>query len=1069
MEPGFILILILVLAAGFLLLVAPFLSLLRASRAARLSRQTHDESQKLAARMDALEHEFRLLKSSSSHAGPPRASITTHPANMPLKIIDQPVASPLPRGSEDQPAQTPPRRAVSHPPAGAPLSGDTGGEGQPGRGHAEQRIPSISSRLGAQRSERGSPPAEARVSNDVPQRSAEHSGPTSASSQPLSHRMSKPEPLSRSEGFSADRLEEILGTNWLNKLGVVILVVGVALFIGYQLRTLGPGGKDFVGFLAAAGMLGAGVYFERREQWRILARAGIGGGWALAFFVAYAMRHVQAARVLASNGTDLMLLLLVGAGMIAHTLKYRSQAVTSLAFLLAFLTVNANRGDISGLYANAVLVAAVSIIAVSLQWYGLEIFGIVAAFLTHRFWLEPILAPLPHPHGEFLGYRLSSGLLTFYWLAFLVSYIVRRAAKAVQENTSSVAIILNSALFVWLMSYQSAHPEKAFEFFLLTGAVQFAAGQLPITRRRRTAFIMLTLIGSGLMAAAFPFKYSHQSLSVLWLLMAETLFLAGMLLREVIFRRAGMAVAFVASIQILIADTRQVIHARNMAYADIPLPHLAILFFIAALVFYFNAHAASRLRPELAKCRLDTEAFRVASYLAALLAVFGVWVACSEQWAAVGWAGLGLVLVYAGFRANAREVTIEAYTVALLAVLRAAFVNLAASQHWHGVSLRPVTVLIVVVLLYVSSRWAASADGHPAPLSTRIPAAYTWSASTLAAFVIWYELQPISVALGWTLFGLAILEVGILRRSGPLRWQAYAAFLAGFVRIFFVNLNAAGLPGRLSPRFYTVVPLAFALYYAFDRLEREQAEFLSSDRQYRIPAVLSYLGILTLAALVRFELDPDWVIAGWAALTLALLAVAWSTNRRIFLHQGLLLSFTVLLRGISHNLYERSYFPAAFWSWYSRPLCVGVTITLLFVALPFAFRLRRKGESGEGGQGRLSRIPAALDRRPEQVLFFIGIVLLTVLLAIEMRKGMVTVAWGMEGVAVFIFALAVCERSFRMTGLGLLLLCVGKIVVFDFWEMTTPDKILTAIVIGSALYGVSYLYTRYQEALKQYL
>src|ERR1700730_13466415 len=52
----------------------------------------------------------------------------------------------------------------------------------------------------------------------------------------------------------ADRLkssldvEEILGTNWLNKLGIVILVLGVAFFLAYQLKTLGPAGQVLGGF-----------------------------------------------------------------------------------------------------------------------------------------------------------------------------------------------------------------------------------------------------------------------------------------------------------------------------------------------------------------------------------------------------------------------------------------------------------------------------------------------------------------------------------------------------------------------------------------------------------------------------------------------------------------------------------------------------------------------------------------------------------------------------------------------------------------------------------------------------
>ena len=45
----------------------------------------------------------------------------------------------------------------------------------------------------------------------------------------------------------------------------------------------------------------------------------------LLFFTTYAMYHVQAAHVLSSQGLDLILMLAVAAGMVWHTLRYRSQ------------------------------------------------------------------------------------------------------------------------------------------------------------------------------------------------------------------------------------------------------------------------------------------------------------------------------------------------------------------------------------------------------------------------------------------------------------------------------------------------------------------------------------------------------------------------------------------------------------------------------------------------------------------------------------------------------------------------------------------------------------------------
>ena len=97
-------------------------------------------------------------------------------------------------------------------------------------------------------------------------------------------------------------------------------------------------------------------------------------------------------------------------------------------------------------------------------------------------------------------------------------------------------------------------------------------------------------------------------------------------------------------------------------------------------------------------------------------------------------------------------------------------------------------------------------------------------------------------------------------------------------------------------------------------------------------------------------------------------------------------------------------------------------------------------------------------------------ILLTGLLFVELHThGMATVAWGAESVAVFLFALAVKERTFRLSALTLLLICVVKIVTVDVWGLTPRDRYLTFIALGAALLAVSFLYTRYKEVLRAYL
>jgi hypothetical protein len=202
--------------------------------------------------------------------------------------------------------------------------------------------------------------------------------------------------------------------------------------------------------------------------------------------------------------------------------------------------------------------------------------------------------------------------------------------------------------------------------------------------------------------------------------------------------------------------------------------------------------------------------------------------------------------------------------------------------------------------------------------------------------------------------------------------------------------------------------------------------------------------------------------AGWAALVAVLLAVAWTTGRRAFNAQALALTIAIAFRASMYNFAQHSYFAKL--SWGQRWLPVGLTCALLFAALYPAFRLR-DSEAAAAHPGWLN----ALLRRPEQVVFFAATGLLTVLLYLEVTHTLVTVAWGMEAVALFVFALLVRQRSFRITGLVVLLMGIGKILVFDVWSFTLVQKFVTFMALGIVTIAISLLYTRNKEALKEYL
>jgi hypothetical protein len=710
--------------------------------------------------------------------------------------------------------------------------------------------------------------------------------------------------------------------------------------------------------------------------------------------------------------------------------------------------------NVYSLTAGVVLALGIAIIAVKRNWLELEVFGILATYLNHYFWLRTIIEPMGEQRHAFAEFFPSAAILVCYWFIYRVSYIARRLGNRAQENVSTVAALLNSAALLMLLKYQSLHPEWAFWVLLALGATELALGQLPITRRRRIAFIVLSTLGATLLVAAIPFRYSGANVSVLWLMESEALFLAGLWSEEIVFTRLGMLASVATAMQMIGDDTFKLLADRINGQRTAPQYGLGLLVLgLGAAVLYANAHWLSRKTKELFTTDLDRNLLTLTSFVAAALAAIGLWMAFPGVWTAVAWSALAFVLAFAGKRRNWEDFAIQANLLSAAALIRVIVVNLGSEEKFYGVSLRLVSVAIVAALYYVTSRWTAITFHET---TVQLSAAYTWTASALVASLIWYETPDIYIALLWCAFGVVLFQIGLRDLSQPLRLQAYFAMVASFLRMFAYNLDAMPHPGDFSPRVYSVVPIAIACYYVF-------ANRNVIEHQYEKWAMTghAWLGTITVAALTWYEIQPEWTVTAWACLTLLLLAIASVLKSGTFTQQGMVLSIFVLLRAVVVN------FDGLVPGWTNASLAVATAAAILLASLYFCFQIRSAEVHESSHAWELSF--DSLFCRPEQPLFFVPLAMVTILLALEMRHGLITVSWGIEGVLVFLFALMVNERSFRLSGLALLLLCVGKVVIIDVWGLNLTDRYITFIIMGCALLLVSFLYTRHRDTIKQYL
>src|SRR5437016_12225307 len=190
---------------------------------------------------------------------------------------------------------------------------------------------------------------------------------------------SAPRPTLQQRLKAVSSIEQTLGTHWLYKLGIIILVVGVALFGIHELGTLGPLGKAGISYFTALFLLIGGIALEEREQYRLIGRGGIDGGWALLFFTSYAIYYVEAMRVFPKDlqwlTLDCVLMLIVAVAMALHTLRYRSQFVTGLAFLLGYFKIGLSQDTVYSLSAGVFVASGDGSSVLKVGRCELEVFG----------------------------------------------------------------------------------------------------------------------------------------------------------------------------------------------------------------------------------------------------------------------------------------------------------------------------------------------------------------------------------------------------------------------------------------------------------------------------------------------------------------------------------------------------------------------------------------------------------------------------------------------------------------------------------------------------------------------
>jgi hypothetical protein len=536
---------------------------------------------------------------------------------------------------------------------------------------------------------------------------------------------------------TSEEWEALIGGNWVNKIGVFVAVIGIALLLNYAYTQLGAAGRVALSLGVSFAMLAAGVVFERREKYRTFSYGLIGGGWAALYTTVYAMYAVPAAKVLDNAFAATVLLLAVAAGMIVHSLKYRSETVTGFAYFLAFVTLAIAEISTFAVIMLIPLAASLLYIAYRNQWPRFALFGLVATYIACGLHKDTG-APLWQTQGLFL----------IYWLLFEGLDLLR---------ADPWLLPLNALGFLALSAgkWQHAAPNDIWQLAAGASGLYLAS---TIVRARAGRWRPAVLFNAALATTAIALKLHDQWLPFALLIEAELYYLAGVRFRSAFLRNLAGAVFLLQVGDLLLV----VIGGRRPQRFWEPVAALNVAF------FYLNRGLRT------------SEVWY--GYAAAGMAALVSGYEASDPWRGVTWSLMAAAPFGLGWWRRLLDFRVQGYALAAMGAI--------AIGSYQPYAWLPLAVGAAVAYAFVhATLWSGeNRFGEQERDALRVAASLATALGLCA--LLWRIVPGEYLGIAWLSLALAVLEAGLRGWPDEFRGLALLVGILGVCRVAGYDLDS---------------------------------------------------------------------------------------------------------------------------------------------------------------------------------------------------------------------------------------------------------------------------------------
>ena len=601
--------------------------------------------------------------------------------------------------------------------------------------------------------------------------------------------------------FSNGNWEWLLGGNWLARIGVVALIIGVGFFISLAIENgwLGELERVALGLVAGLAFLGAGEYYRRR--YAVWAQTITGGGLGIFYLSVYGAFALYGLISPLTAFGGFFLITLAGA---ALALRHEAMGVAVLSIFGGFATplLLQERLPDQRLLLAYVLVLDVGVLALASfrNWRWFTLLGWAGSLILFGFWKEEL-----GPSVALAQIGITAIFLIFAG-ATIAFHVVRQRAVDIPDLA---LMTLNTAAFYGISYWLMNDPYRPWMGGFTVSVAAFYALLSAACRMRGAAQLNLTLFSAGLAVLfavlAVPIQLGGPWISVAWGVEGLVLVWLSFPLRMRELRWFGYIMFVVSALWLLAWDTPAAF-SQDLT----PFWNEYMISYGAAVLLPAMAGYLLHLRRGALEPREET-AIPVLALRAAIFAAVVVPIQVDGIWITIAWAAEAVLLLALALRLNMTELRWLSYVLLsamLLRMLALDTFDLDLETFRPVLNWRFLAFITGITALYSAGWLAIRRNGEPASAAevvqrqAAIPVllalanlATLWllsaeiiaSANSALLYLpddVSENVTSLGLSLLWTFYAAALIVLGVARRWRWVRVAGLALLAVPVIKLF---------------------------------------------------------------------------------------------------------------------------------------------------------------------------------------------------------------------------------------------------------------------------------------------